>query len=110
MSERPNLPPADELHAIRQELKTLGERENVLRQLMLSDPSARTGNCHAVEVKTVTQDRTDLKELKAVYPDIVAEFTFPVKITRLEIVGINEDGELVSLRKHQKQNNETVQD
>lgn len=103
------IPPADELAEVRATLKTLGEREAALRQLMLSDPSARTGNSHAVNIKTVTQDRTDIKEMKACHPDLVAEFTFPVKITRIEIVGINGDGELVSLRKHQKQNDETIQ-
>jgi predicted SnoaL-like aldol condensation-catalyzing enzyme len=102
------LPPADELQAVRAQLKTLGEREVELRRLMLSDPSARTGNRYAVNVKTVTQDRTDIQEMRACHHDLVAEFTFPVTITRIEIVGINEDGELVSLRKHQKQNDEVA--
>lgn len=93
-------PPADELHAVRQQLKTLGEREQVLKQLMLSDPSARTGNQFIVELCEVTARRTDLKELRACHPDIVEQFTFPLKTTRVELRGIDQDtGEIVSARK-----------
>ena len=47
MSER-QTPPADELAAVRAERKRLGDREAVLRQLLISDPSARTGNSFVV--------------------------------------------------------------
>lgn len=93
------LPPADELHAVRQQLKTLGEREAALKALMLSDPSARTGNQFIVELCEVTARRTDLKELRACHPDIVEQFTFPLKTTRVELRGLTEDGEVVSLRR-----------
>ena len=95
----PNLPPADELHAVRAQLKTLGERETVLKQLMLSDPSARSGNQFVVELREVETTRVDLKELRAMHKDLVAEYTFPVKTTRVELRGISEDGEVVSLRR-----------
>ena len=93
------LPPADELWAVRDKIKQLTSRERALTALMITDPSARTGNSHAVEVKEVETTRTDLKEMRACHADIVEQFTFPVKITRVELRGINEDGELLSLRR-----------
>jgi hypothetical protein len=92
------LPPADELQAVRAQLKTLGEREAALKALMLNDPSARTGNQFCVDVLEVTSNRTDIKELRACHPDLVAEFTFKVKTTRVELRGLTDDGEIVSLR------------
>lgn len=99
MSDRPNVPPADELAEVRATLKTLGERETVLRQLMLSDPSARTGNSYVVELSEVETTRTDLKELRACHPDLVDEFTFKVKTTRVELRGISDDGEIVRIKR-----------
>lgn len=94
-----NLPPADELAQVRQQLKDLQEREGKLRSLMISDPASRTGNLYLVEVREVQQMRTDLKEMRAMYPKIVDEFTFKSKVVRLELRGINEDGEIVVTRK-----------
>jgi predicted phage-related endonuclease len=99
MSDRPNTPVPDELAAVRADLKRLTTREAELRQILLSDPDTRTGADYLVEIKTVKQDRTDLKELRACHPDIVEQFTFPVEITRIELRGINDDGEIVSLRR-----------
>ena len=93
------LPPADELFAVRAEIKRLTGREHDLRSLMLSDPSARTGNSYAVDVVNVTTTRTDLKELRANHPDIVEQFTFPTTTQNVVLRGINEDGELTSLRR-----------
>ena len=92
-------PPADELFAVRADIKALTERERTLRNLMLTDPSARTGNCYAVEITNVTTSRTDLKEMRKMHPDIVEQFTFPVAEQRVELRGVNEDGELTSLRR-----------
>jgi hypothetical protein len=93
------LPPADELAAIRAQLKTLGEREAELRRLMIADPSARTGNAFVVELLEVETRRTDLKELRAMHEDLVEEYTFPQKVVRIELRGLSEDGEIVSLRR-----------
>jgi hypothetical protein len=98
-SSEQQTPPADELFDVRAEIKQLTSRERVLTALMIADPSARTGNSHAVEVKEVETSRTDLKEMRACHADIVEQFTFPVKITRVELRAVNEDGELVSLRR-----------
>lgn len=97
MSEQ--LPPADELFAVRADIKRLTEREHALKALMISDPSARTGNSYAVTVTGVTTTRCDLKELRKMYPAIAEEFTFPVTTTRVELHGISEDGEITSLRR-----------
>jgi hypothetical protein len=106
MSDRPNIPPPDELAAVRAELKRLETREAELRALLLAEPDVRTGANWVAEVRTVTQERTDLKELRACYPDIVAEQTYPVEIKRIVLMGITEDGEVVSARKFRQETKE----
>lgn len=98
-SARPNIPLADELADVRGKLKALKQREDEIRRIMLTDPSARTGAHFLVEVRDVTTTRTDLKELRAVHPDLVAAYTFQVVEQRVELRGITEDGEIVSARK-----------
>jgi hypothetical protein len=101
---RPNTPPPDELAAIRAEMKRLETREQELRALLLANPDVRTGANWLAEIKTVQQERTDLKELRAAYPDQVAEHTYPTEITRIVLSGIDADtGEIVSARKMQKE-------
>jgi glycine cleavage system regulatory protein len=89
------LPPADELADVREKLRALQTREAELRVMMLTDPSARTGNAFAVEIRVVTQERTDLKEMRACHPDIVEQFTFPFEVKRVVLSAISEDGELI---------------
>jgi len=97
---RPNVPVPDQLNAVRQQIKALEERESELRRIILSDPDTRTGANWLAEVRTVQQERTDLKELRAAYPDQVAEHTYPTEITRIVLMGIDQDtGEVVSARK-----------
>ena len=94
------MPPADRLALVRAELRVLGEEEAQLKALMLNDPSARTGNTHVVELREVETTRTDLKELRAMHEDLVAEFTFKVKTTRVELRGIDEEtGEIVRIKR-----------
>jgi hypothetical protein len=99
MTSTDQVPPADELWAVRADIKRLTEREHELKALMISDPSARTGNSYAVTVTGVTTTRCDLKELRKMYPAIAEEFTFPVTTTRVELRGISDDGEITSLRR-----------
>lgn len=94
-----NRPPADELFDVRKQLTALKSRERDLRSLMLSDPSARTGNRYAVEIQEVQTTRTDLKEMRANYADIVEQFTFKLTEQRVELRALTKDGELVSIRK-----------
>jgi hypothetical protein len=93
------LPPADELAAIRATFKTLGEREAALKALVINDPSARTGNQFCVDVVQVITQRCDIKELRAAYPAEVEEHTHPITTTRVELRGLTDDGEIVSLRR-----------
>ena len=93
------LPPADELAEVRAQIKALEGREGELKALMLSDPSARTGNQVVAEVREVTTRRCDIKELRAAYPDAVEEHTHSVTTKRVELRGINEDGEIVRLKR-----------
>jgi hypothetical protein len=95
----PNTPVPDELNAVRTEMRRLEEREAELRRLLLTNPDLREGRDWVAEIKVTHRMRTDLKEMRAVYPDIVAEFEFPTEITSVVLVGLTEDGELVSARK-----------
>lgn len=97
------LPPADELHAVRSQLKALEEREGQLRALILKEPSARTGNHWVAEVREVESQRTDLKALREMYPAIADEHTYPTVTKRIVLSGIDQEtGELVSARKMKK--------
>jgi predicted phage-related endonuclease len=93
------LPPADELFDVRDKIKQLASRERELKAIVIADPSTRTGNHYAVDVKDVATARLDIKEMKANHPSIVEQFTHTVFDKRVELRGINEDGELVSLRR-----------
>jgi hypothetical protein len=93
------LPPADELFEVRAAIKHLTSRERELKATVIADPSARTGNHYCVEVKDVATARTDIKELRANHPDLVAEFTHTVFDKRVELRAVTDDGELVSLRR-----------
>ena len=72
----PNIPPADELSRVRAAIKDLQAREGLLKTMMLTYPSARTGNSFVAEVKDVAATRVDIKELRSMYPAAVAEYTF----------------------------------
>lgn len=106
MSERPNLPIPDELAAIRAEMKRLEERESDLRSLLLSNPDCRTGAHWIAEIKRVKTNRIDLKELRAAYPEQVAEYTYPVSDTHVVLSGIDEHGEIIPARKFRKMETE----
>lgn len=96
---RPNIPVPDELADVRARIKELEAREIELRQLLLANPDIRTGASWLAEIKTVSQSRTDLNELRANYPDVVREFTFSVEMTRVVLSGIMDDGEIVNARR-----------
>ena len=95
----PNIPVPDELAAVRAQIKTLETREGQLKQILITDPSARTGASWIAEILTVNTTYTDLKELRAMYPDLCAEYTFPKQVTRVVLSGISDDGEVISGRK-----------
>ena len=83
----PNLPPADDLADVRARIKALKEREDALKQLMISDPSARTGNRYLVEVTDRVTHQLDTTELKADAraKQLIEEHTHPVTRTYVEI-------------------------
>jgi hypothetical protein len=96
----PNLPLPDELADLRAKIKAFEQREGEIRALLLSNPDTRTGANWLADIKVVTQSRVDLKELRACHPDIVEQFEFPTEITRIVLMGIDQDtGEVVSARK-----------
>ena len=94
-----NVPVPDELAAVREQMKALEAREADLRRLLIANPDLRTGAAWLAEVKTVAQDRTDLRELRACHPDIVEQFTFPQETIRVVLSGITEDGEIIHARR-----------
>lgn len=97
-----NIPPADELHAVRAKLKELEEREAALRALMIEDADARTGNRYAAVVLKVESQRTDIKALRDMYPAIAEEHTYPVTTMRIELREVTEDGELIPVRRRKE--------
>ena len=101
MSDRPNTPVPDELAAVREQIKQLEAREEELRTLLIAHPDLREGASWLAEIRVIKQPRTDLKEMRACHPDIVAEFTLPVETTRVVLSGITEDGEIVSAKRLQ---------
>lgn len=94
-----NAPLPDQLNAIREQIKALQEQEAAIRSELLAHPELRTGASWIAEVRTVPQQRTDIKELKAMHPEIAAEYTFSVPITRIELSGVDEHGEIIPARK-----------
>jgi hypothetical protein len=102
MAELPNTPLPDELAQIRQEIKRLEAREAELRQILIDNPDVREGAAYYAEIKVTTQNRTDLKEMRAMYPDIVEQFTFSADIVRIVLSQISEDGELTPVRRTQR--------
>jgi hypothetical protein len=106
--DRPNTPIPDELAAVRAELKRLETREAELRALILANPDVREGAQWLAEVKEIETNRVDLKELKAMHKDLVAEYTFSEKTVRIVLSAITSDGELISLRKYRKENSENL--
>jgi hypothetical protein len=91
LNDRHNLPPADELFVVRAEIKRLETREAELRQVILSDPSARTGNHYIASLVEVVSRRVDLKEMRAMHPQTVEEFTFPTKTVKVELFEVDEE-------------------
>ena len=64
------LPPADELALIRDEMRRLKIREAVLRRLVLDDPALRAG--HAARVIVQEQNRREIN-IAALPPEIIRD-------------------------------------
>jgi predicted phage-related endonuclease len=94
-----NIPVPDELAAVREQIRRLEDRELELKRLLIANEDLRTGADWIAEINTVQTTRTDWKELKAMYPEIVAEQTFPSSYTVVSLKGVTEDGEIISARK-----------
>ena len=103
MSSLPNVPVPDELAQVRADIKRLEERESELKRILITDPEARSGASYYAEIRVTLQQRPDIKELRAMYPEQVAEHTHPHEITSVVLKGITEDGELISARKMRKE-------
>jgi predicted phage-related endonuclease len=103
MSDRPNIPVPDELAAIREQIRRLEDRELELKRLLIANEDLRTGADWIAEINTVQTTRTDWKELKAMYPEIIAEQTFPSSYTVVSLKVVTEDGEIVSARRFKKE-------
>jgi hypothetical protein len=94
-----NIPVPDELADVRAKAKALEQREAELKAILLSDPSARTGAGWIAEIREIETNRVDIKELRAMHKDLVEEYTFPTKVTRVELSAVDADtGEIVSAR------------
>lgn len=60
-SDRANLGPADELQVVRAKIKRLHEREQQLRDILLEDEEARSGQNVIAEVKTTKRSNFSKK-------------------------------------------------
>jgi len=80
-----NIGPADELADIRAQIKKLEAREAALRLTLIHDPAARVGKRYIAEIVETKSTRVDLKELRAMFPDEVAQHTFPAKTTLVRL-------------------------
>ena len=100
MSEQ--VPPADDLAAVRDQIRVLERREAELKAIILSDNSARVGNWFLAEVVTITQQRTDLKELRKMHPALIEEYTFPIAITKVELRVVDDETGEISARPKRK--------
>jgi hypothetical protein len=99
MSDAPrNIPVPDALAEVRARMKELETQEAELRNLLIANPDIREGAAWLAEVKVSQRETTDIKEMRACHPDLVAEFTHALDVTRVVLSGITEDGELVSVR------------
>jgi len=98
MSDRRNRPVPDELAEVRDQIVALEAREAELRALLLAHPDLRTGASWLAEVKEGQITRTDLTELRACHPALVAEFTFKLPVTRVELSAITDAGEIIPAR------------
>ena len=98
-TDRPNVPVPDQLAGIREQIRALETHERELKEALIANPDIRMGANWLAEVKTVTTQRVDLKELRAMHGDLVDEYTFPSEVVRVVLSGIDADtGELVSAR------------
>lgn len=93
------LPPADELAEVRQQMDKLKQRADALRALLIGDKDSRTGNQYLAIVKDVPRRQFDLTEFRAGHKDLAEEYTHTVNDVRVELRGLTEDGEIVSARK-----------
>lgn len=93
-----NIPVPDALATVRAEIKALETREAELKAALIADPDIREGAAWLAEIVVINTTYTDLKELRAMHPDLCAEYTFPKQVTRVVLSGISEDGEIVSAR------------
>lgn len=98
-ADRRNIPVPDELAQVRAKIKVLEQREAELRALLLANPDIREGASWLAEIKTVTTQRTDIKEMRAIHPEIVEQYTFSVGTTRIDLSAITSDGELIPARR-----------
>ena len=94
----PNLPPADELFSVRDEIKRLKAREDVLRALMLADPSARTGNATRWRCVTWRPRALTSKSCAPCIPPSSSNSPSQATERRVELRAITADGELLNLR------------
>jgi len=92
--DHPNVPVPDELAAVRDQIRDLTAREDELKRLLLTNADLRTGAAWLAEIKKIDTTYCDLKELRAMHGELVAEYTFPKTVTRIELSEISEDGEI----------------
>lgn len=95
MSYPSNMHPADELHAVRAQIKTLQERESELRDTLLAaNDDGRDGASYRAFVLPSTRETLDRKAITAALGlDVVAPF---LKLTLVKTVKLAKKEEAVN--------------
>lgn len=87
-----NIHPADELAAIREEIKQLQDRESVLRAALLADDADLRGDQYLATIIPSTRETVDKNALIAeLGREAVAKFLKSSHIKTVKLVPINED-------------------
>jgi len=97
-----NLGPADEWGILTEEIKRMEDRKAALRPVLLGDAEARHGKRYIVTPVSFTRDIVDVDKalLERAFPEAYRATVSIMRKeqTNLQLSGVTEDGEQISLR------------
>ena len=85
--ERPNIHPADELSAVREEIKILTDRADELRELLLSEGASLKGNQYTAAIIPGVRETLDRKAIEEAFGEAaVAPFLKKTSFKTVKLV------------------------
>jgi hypothetical protein len=85
--ERPNIHPADELSAVREEIKIMQTRADELRDLLLAEGADLKGDSYTAAIIPGTRETLDRKALEETFgADVVAPFLKKTNFKTVKLV------------------------